>query len=560
MFLLSYGVYQTIAWLLDWKYLSFEGDAVARMANAFYMLHSRDPHLAAVGFVWGPLSSVVDLPLLLFNSIWPALASHDVAGTTMSALAMAGAVYQLNALLREWQVNIVPRLLLTVLFAGSPMILMFGGDGMSEALYLFLMLAATRYLMRWLRDDDLASLVYAATALGFAYLERSEPVAAAAFAAPFVWWVTFSRSPGDRRTRVWAGLTDATILVAPIVTCFVAWAAISYVIVGQPFEQFTSKYGNSALIAGSHIATGNVSTRVVHELHAILYLGPALPIILLAALIMAVYRRNAQIWVLATVLGGGLAFTLLSYLDNAIFPWYRYYIMVVPIEVLLVGSMFAVPTRVRRAGDPATTGAHLRLLAQGPYAHIGPAQRTHPALGRTVSGAAIAAVVTLALLVPSIPGSLKGMDNPNIAPDIDLYVGYIFHKHLNAQDRQAKQAYGAVESIADYIDDQHLPNGDVVVDTGDNCIPNVVTNVDNPRVFVITNDRDFQRVLDDPITFGAHYLMVQGAGSVQTDAVGQQYPNIGNVSWAHLVHTFPARGYCVDFHLYKVTGHPQGTF
>jgi hypothetical protein len=561
-FLFSLGVYLVLAWLLDWKYLSFEGDAVARMANGFYMIHSRDPHLGAIGFVWGPLSSAVDLPLLLFNSYWPALASHDVAGTTMSALAMAGAVYQLNALLREWKVNIAPRVLLTLFFAFNPMIMLFAADGMSEALYLFAMLAAARYLSRWLRQDDLPSLVYAASALGIAYLERSEPVASALLAVPFVCWVTFTRSPGDRRSRIWSGLTDGTILVAPIVTCFVAWALISWVIVGQPFEQFTSRYGNSALIAQSHIKALHLSARAIHEVHGVFYLGPALPVIVVAALLVAAYRRDAQIWVLATMLGGCLAFTMGSYLVNAIFPWYRYYIMVVPIEVLLVGFLFADPVRIRRAGTswPEEVTSVPESAPEGPYATSRQSKVERQQRSKTIIGAAIACVITLALLIPMIPGALKGMDNPTIAPDIDLYVGYIFHRHLNASDREAKVAYAAVESVADYFEQQHLPNGDVVVDTGDNCIPNVVTNSSNPRIFVITNDRDFQQTLDDPLTFGAHYLLVQGSGSSQTDAVSLQYPDLSKVNWAHLVHTFPARGYCVAFHLYKVTGHPQGTY
>ena len=73
----------------------FDGDTISRMANGFYVIHSRDPHLGAIGFVWNPLSSLADLPLLSLNSLWPSLASHDVAGTTMSALAMACATYQL---------------------------------------------------------------------------------------------------------------------------------------------------------------------------------------------------------------------------------------------------------------------------------------------------------------------------------------------------------------------------------------------------------------------------------------------------------------------------------
>ncbi len=513
------------------------------MANGFYIFHSRDPHLAAVGFVWNPLSSFADLPLLAFNSFWPVLASHNVAGTTMSAISMGGAAYQLNSILRDWKVAGALRILLTAFFVLNPMILLFGGNGMSEAIYLFTMLSATRYLLRWLRDGDLPSLVYSAIALAFAYLERSEPVAAAAIATPLVFWVTFVRSDGLRKARMWAALTDVTILVVPILTAFVGWAVVSYVITGQPFEQFTSKNGNSALIKSSHEIVGSLSSRAVHEMTAITYIGPLLSIVGVIAIVVAIYRRNMQILGVLAIIGGGLAFTLASYLTNAIFPWYRYYIMVVPLDVLLLASIFGEPSTLRPADS-----LHSKNRMRGGSV-------------RSIGGVLAAAVLTIVVLVPSIPGTAKGMDTVKLAPDILLYYGFIWHKQLDVQDRDAKITYSAVETMANYLDAQHLPNGDVVVDTADNCIPNVVTNVDNPRLFVIHNDRDFQRVLDDPLTFHAHYLMVQGAGSAQTDAVGEQYPQLGKgVSWAKLSHAFPARGLCVSFSLYRVIGHPNGTF
>ena len=90
--LLCLATYLTVAVLLDFVFLVLPGDAVSRMANGFYVLYSRDPHLAAIGFVWNPGQSIADLVPLLFNHLWPALASHDMAGSIVSALCMTGAV------------------------------------------------------------------------------------------------------------------------------------------------------------------------------------------------------------------------------------------------------------------------------------------------------------------------------------------------------------------------------------------------------------------------------------------------------------------------------------
>src|SRR5690349_19080871 len=70
------------------------GDALARVANAYRILFSRDPHLAAIGFVWSPLPPLAVLPLLPLKSLWPDLVARGFAGNIVTALFMAGAVYQ----------------------------------------------------------------------------------------------------------------------------------------------------------------------------------------------------------------------------------------------------------------------------------------------------------------------------------------------------------------------------------------------------------------------------------------------------------------------------------
>ena len=188
-------VYAAVAWALDFKYHVYPPDAVSRMANGFYVLYSRHPHLAAIGFVWNPLQSVADMVPLLLWPVWPAVASHDVAGSVVSVLCMVGAVHQVRATLAESGVRRSARLLLTALFALNPMILYYAANGMSEALYLFTALATCRYLLRWFTRRDVRSLAYAAFALGFCYLARDEAVAIALMAGVLV-LATTSTAPG----------------------------------------------------------------------------------------------------------------------------------------------------------------------------------------------------------------------------------------------------------------------------------------------------------------------------------------------------------------------------
>ena len=160
---------------------------------------------------------------------------------------MAGAGYQDSLLLYASGVSAeTPRLALTAFFVLNPMILFYGGNGMSEGLYLFTLVAATRYLLRWIHAGDLRSLAYAAIALAFSYLTRNEALAAVAAGAIGVAWVSFRRTQGGRSARRATALADAAIFAVPGFLAAAGWAIASYVITGSLFGQLSSIYGNSA--------------------------------------------------------------------------------------------------------------------------------------------------------------------------------------------------------------------------------------------------------------------------------------------------------------------------
>ena len=51
LFALLFGAYLWVASVLVFGHHSIVGDAWSRVANSYYALFSRDPHLAAIGFV-----------------------------------------------------------------------------------------------------------------------------------------------------------------------------------------------------------------------------------------------------------------------------------------------------------------------------------------------------------------------------------------------------------------------------------------------------------------------------------------------------------------------------
>jgi hypothetical protein len=541
VFLVALAAYITTMVLLDLVFNIFPLDAVSRMANGFYVLYSRDPHLAAIGFVWNPLQSIAVIPVLLFKDLWPALASHDVSAGIVSALASAGAVYQIHAALRELGLRRAPRLLLTIGFGLNPMIIYYAGNGMSEALYTFTLVATARYLLRWIREDDARSLVYAAVALSLAYLDRNEAVGSAVVAGLLVLILSFSRATGDRRLRIMSAATDGAIFLVPVVTTFTGWAVASFVIKGQPFAQFTSQYGNSSQIAtsGTHYT---LTTRALYVGHSIEYLAPLLPIVFVVAIALGLKRRDAQVLGVLAVLGGSLAFDGLGVIANYLVPWYRFFLIGVPLDVLLVGCVLSA--------------------SPSPSAPPSSTVRRTPGTERRAPLQTITALVFVIVVIgSSIPASAIGMFSANVHGNEAQELGALLLPHPDLQDRQYQHHYPHILSIDAYIDRMHLRGGSIVVDTFGNCTPQIVTTVANPKVFVITSDRDFKQVLADPLTFGAHYLLdPQPVGVDALDALNVAYPNLykNGAGFATRVHEFPSDGICSNYRLLRVVGHPPG--
>ena len=512
------------------------------MANGYYVLWSRDPHLAAVGFVWSPLQSFADIPLLLFKPFFPVLATHDLAGTMVTVLAGVGAVHQLHAALSEWGVRRGPRLALTLVFGINPMVLYYAGNGMSDMLYVFLLVMATRYFLRWLHDGGLRPLVYAGSAVGLAYLDRYEALGAAGIAAVVVLGASYQRSQGRFRLRLMTASADVTVFLAPLVATFVAWAVMSYVITGQAFPGISSQYGTGAQTSESVHMT--FAVRAAHGLHNVEYLAPLLPIVLVLAVFFAVRRRDLRIFAPLAILGGSVIFDTLGLLAGFLEPWYRYFIVSVPLDVMLVGCILA------QGGAAATTSASA--------APSGTASSDERGKGKAVAGNVIGIVMVVALLGVSVPLAGKGIFASSVQSSESTELGALFFSHPKKTEQQWTHHFAHIQSIDAYIGNMHLADGSIVADTYGNCTPQIVTSVPNSKVFVIINDRDFQRVLADPLTFGAHYLFVpQPVGVGLVDALNEEYPTLyaDGAGFAKLVHQFNADGICAPYRLYRVTGH-----
>ena len=520
-------VYLGVA-LWFWRSGLVPGDAMSRVANAYYTLYSRDPHLAALGFVWNPLPSLMLLPALPLSLMFPALTQDALIAGIASALSMAGAVTVIHDMLRRLGVRRLPRLVLTLAVALHPMILIYAGNGMSESLFLLCLAGAARGLQQWLAEGRAESLVVVGLALGLSYGTRYEALAPAAAVPVVVFLVSWWRARGSGLRRHTA-IADAMLVGLPALAAVALWAVASKLIVNQWFATFSSEYGNSAQVSanagGIASMTGDTAPdRLAYGLTQLLGLHPALPLAAFVAGAVALYRRDPRLLAPVSVFGSVLAFDNLAFLAGSSFGWLRFQIATIPLVVLLVGGAIARrPSRLPAGLTPATA----RGVAPVPASSPRPGRAAGP-----LGSLGIVAALTAALV--GAPASLWVLNTPALAREESEWFTPDGAARTSGLTRLNHR-------VAADLDAMGLPDGAVVTDSAYAFA--IIIASDHPEQFVINSDRDFREALEDPAGHGARYLLVSTAGAA--DAVRLRHPGpsrsepgvrewadrVGNVQW-----------------------------
>jgi hypothetical protein len=145
-------------------------DAMSRSASALSVLHSADPKLANIGFVWPPLPTLFGVVWAVLYPIWPGIVSSGVSATLTTALC-SGATAAL-LLLTARHLGLSNRLgwIFALLVAVNPMVFLYGSNGMSEGVAApFLIGAVCCLTLFWHSGERLwVAAAGAALALGVA--------------------------------------------------------------------------------------------------------------------------------------------------------------------------------------------------------------------------------------------------------------------------------------------------------------------------------------------------------------------------------------------------------
>ena len=233
VFLISLVFYLFMGVLLTLDLKLGNGDALSRTANAFYVLYSRDPHLAAIGFIWPPLPSFLQIPLLpilrLFNQV-------IMAGPITSALFGAASLMMLNVVLARLKTPEKVRWLLLAITMLHPNFVFLSASGMAETMILFFILVVLWGFQQM--PYGTKSWVICGVGLALAFLVRYEALAlilGVAMALVLVYWP----ESGDWRDEMEGRLL--AVLVPPAYAVAI-WLFLNWILMGSPLYFLNSEY------------------------------------------------------------------------------------------------------------------------------------------------------------------------------------------------------------------------------------------------------------------------------------------------------------------------------
>lgn len=533
LFLVCSAVYFAVGAVMVLRYNLFDPDATSRVANAGFAIMSRDPHVSAIGFVWNPLPSLTEIPLLLLARWWPELKTAGLASVVQSSMFMAGAVLMVRRIAGDRGLSDKWRWIATIALAANPVIVIYGASGMSEAAEIFCTLWAARNLLLWVNSRDVGHLAWVGIALAVGYLARYEFAFSAAATAGLVALISLAdRAYADSRMLWQRTALNVLIVGFPIGVAFTSWALVGWITTGDLFATLSSNYGNAGLIATAEARgmsvdkSGNNDPLIIAM--RLLAMQPMSGIAVALAGWLAAKTRRFDPLVPVAIFGSVVVFAAWGQFTGTTFGWFRYYILAIPM-VIVIAMCCWVPTGER---------------------------------GRHREKSTAAAKYGVALLCASIvvfPVTAKAMLNTDIGNQ-SLQFGWrsiLDPQRYPPAEQVDRRLRTDDRLVADYLEAKHLGTGSVLMDSFAGW--GVWLYAKDPKEFVVTSDYDFAAALNRPWDNHIRYILVSNpALNDAPDAINLRWPTLWATGAGFCRQVFAAVGPTgqIRWRVYEVTGPP----
>lgn len=485
VFVLNLGM----AWVVVFRLNIFVTDAMSRALHAWQVFFANDPKLTSIGFIWAPLPTLLQLPLVLFPPLRFNGLSGNLVTAFMGAFTAAGVLVTLESL----GVSRRTRLMLVALFALNPMMLFYAGNGMSEMTSTAFTVWSIAFLVRWANSGwHFFWLIMSSFSLGLACLSRYDSLIQAAL---MVLVVPYLR--GEERLRPSERQALTLAYIAPIGAAFGLWILMNWLIMGDPIYFARGDYSNAAQIGYQMALLPEIARMAGNPVAIAGFLGRQIsllfPLFTLSLAVLALYAlrapRERRLAVTLVVLALTFpAFQALNFFAAQSAAFLRYFILAIPFGVMLVGALLALAPRGLR--------------------HV-------------------ATALTLLLVIAS-----------NISTGVTMYTStewgqwndIVIRDVLNGT---SENTWAVERQIADYLTANHVGR-DILVDDFQGY--RIVFFTGRPEWFVATGDQDFDATLRDPVGRVRYMLVSSTKLEGALNKVNIVYPTLyeRGAPWARL--------------------------
>lgn len=469
-------------------------DSLTRTADAVYVLFSRDPHLAAIGSIWLPLSEFLQLPFAL---ILRPFGQVELAGPVSTSLCIVATTLIIVRICRLLNLSRVATFAIALAWATNPVTVFYAANGMSEASSFMCVALAMLGYLGWIRLERTTYLVILAIGLAGAVLIRYEAVGLVPVMAVLAAW-------DGKRLR--PSLVTMMIVALPAATAFLLWMLSEWILLGDPLH-FARGAGSAPVnppwLRGAHDFVGYL----VYVGGWTLVFGPILLLLVLLLARPARFRGTLGILAAAGVFPGLHVLLLLrhnSWGDPRYFstaalfaaigaawlasagprwPWLRAGWDMAVVAILLVGAV----TAPLALADPVSTSVEAETRIFGGF------------FGRP----------------PPAYKTIQGFPNPQSTGDFRIW-----------------------RKVAADLDPEMARGKRVLVDT--NLGFAAVLFSRHPSGFVASSDRDFKAILADPVGTVDYAISSWTCNGGGIDMVSERfgYGPFGTPSSPGLVHDY----------------------
>ena len=224
-------------------------DALNRLTDAYLVWWNDPPKLAAIGFLFPPLTTFVFLPLAVIKPV----ATSLVALPLLTSIFAAAGIVWLDRTLARCEMPLVFRLPLILAFGLNPMWVFYAGNGMSEAVYLAMLAFCLYGFISWYETTEPRFLI--AAGFGFALLV----VTRYSF---IIWALLVALLIGVALVRRRASRVEVEgsviAFAAPVVYALALWILFNALIVGEPFGWLSDQTSTQAVNATGIDVSGSL--------------------------------------------------------------------------------------------------------------------------------------------------------------------------------------------------------------------------------------------------------------------------------------------------------------